>query len=139
MRDGYQGIVHYGVQAALVDVPHRERVDTSAPDIFALLLVQRANAYEGNAGGIDFRMETQKVHQLRWTLAHAAGERHSMDIAAGARLRGVHIGMRVDPEQTNLPVALPVMGGYAGHRARRNRMVAAEHDGGAVFLKRFAH
>ena len=49
-----------------------------------------------------------------------------MHVAAGAGLRSIHVGMRVDPDQADLLLALAETAGDSGDRANRDGVVAAE-------------
>ena len=54
--------------------------------------------------------------------AESGCERHAVDVAAGARLRRVDVGMRIDPEDT----PHPVRSGETRQRPERDRVIAAE-------------
>jgi hypothetical protein len=58
-------------------------------------------------------------------------QRHAVDVAAGARLRRVHVAVGVEPDEADALLLLAVVARDAGDRAHRDRVVAAEHDGQA--------
>ena len=58
--------------------------------------------------------------------ADRAGERHAVNIAAGARFRSVHVGMGVDPYQAELPTRLAKVTRHPGDGSDGDGMVAAE-------------
>ena len=56
------------------------------------------------------------------------GERHAVHVAARRGVGRVHVGVRVDPEQTDLLLLPPVELGHAGDGSRSDRVIAAENQ-----------
>ena len=63
------------------------------------------------------------------TQAEQRGQRHAVDVARGRGFGGVDVGMGVDPEHADLLVLAAVELGHPGDGARRQRMIAAQHQG----------
>src|SRR6185295_2116646 len=51
-----------------------------------------------------------------------------MNISRGRRLRRVHIGVRVKPNQSRLLISFSTIGGKAGDRPNRDRMIPAKNQ-----------
>ena len=62
-----------------------------------------------------------------------------MHVSAGRAVRCVDVGVRVDPDQTNLLVLTPVELGNSGDSARPNGMVAAQNQRNLASLQSLQH
>ena len=105
----------------------------------SLLDVHVADADERRPRAVHHRREAGQVHERGRAEAEHGGERHAVDVAGGARLGGVRVGVGVEPDEAELllpPVEVP---GEAGDRPHRHRVVAAEHDRRRSRLERLAH
>ncbi len=56
-----------------------------------------------------------------------------------ASFRGVDVGMRVDPDQADFLILAAIKLGDASHRARGNRMIAAQHQRNHAGFQRLYH
>ena len=71
--------------------------------------------------------------------AEHGGERHAVDVAGGARLRGVRVGVGVEPDEAELLLAPVEVPREARDRAHGDGVVAPEHDRRRSRLERLAH
>ena len=124
-----QGPFGDGRHAETVDVPHREDVDAGRDHPAALGGVEVADADEDGAGGLDRGGRPADGGELAGLRSQQRGERHAVDVAAGARIRRVHVAVRVDPEQAEASALTPGSGGGGGDGARGQAVIAAEDDG----------
>lgn len=98
-----QRALHDSAHAELVDGTHVEHGD-------ALLVQQRAFAAVDAADPdlTDLRRRqrcaaARRRQQLRWSEPAQTGHRHAVQIAARRELRGVEVGMRIEPEHDEPP------------------------------------
>src|SRR5215472_8194981 len=110
-------LLNDGAHAAFVDIAHGEGMNTRAAHIQALNVINAAKPDDGHRSGLNGRGIAGKTRQLLRTVSDATRQGHSMDVAAWARLRSVHVGMRVDPDQAKLAVPLVEVARHARHRA----------------------
>ena len=113
---------------ALIDIAHGEGMNPGVLHNVALLAIHRADSNQSDIGGIHLRRVTEDPGQLLGTLADAARQRHSMDVAARAALGRIHIGMRVDPDQAQPFAPAMKVPRSAGDRSHRDGMIAAEYQ-----------
>ena len=97
-------------------------------DVLALQQVDVADADQRHVLGIDLGGEAEHAGQFLRSEADAAGERHTVDIAAGTALRRVHVGVRVDPDHAEFLALLAHESRETGHGADGDGMVAADHQ-----------
>ena len=62
-----------------------------------------------------------------------------MHVAAGRGVRGVDVGVGVDPDDADLLLAAAIEVGDAGDRACGQRVVAAQHQRSFAFFQRGQH
>ena len=67
------------------------------------------------------------------------GQRHAVHVARGRGLRGVDVGVGVDPEHADLLLLAAIELRHAGDRPRRQRVVPAQHQRRHAFFKRLHH
>ncbi len=128
LRCQQNGFGHDGAQAALVDLAHGADADAGLLDVAALQFVHRADGHHHHVARVHLRRPTVNMSQLRGTHSDAAGQRHAVNVAAGAGLRRVHVGVGVDPEQAHLLAVLAMKLRGAGDGSDGDGMIAAEHQ-----------
>ena len=104
---------------------------TSTPDfadVFFFKVVDVADADEHAILRPHFGREVVDLAKLNGRKAHERGEWHAVDVAARRRVGRVHVGVSVDPEQSDFLVPAAVELGHPGHRAHSNRVIAAEDE-----------
>ena len=117
-------LAHARLDAALVDLAHREDLRLEPLQQVALSLVERPDAEERELPRLDRRQRPVVV------VEHIAGQverrrqHHPVDVSARRGLRRVQIAVRVDPDDAAGPVRLR----HSDERSQRNRMVTAEHE-----------
>ena len=62
-----------------------------------------------------------------------------MDVPAGAGFGGVHVGVGIQPNQSDPLAARAVVMRYAAHRTNGHGMVAAQHQRHAAAPQRLLH
>src|SRR5581483_4668743 len=70
-----------------------------------------------------------ELRQGPWPEAAETRERHAVQIAARGKLAGVEVGMRIEPEHTQLPARLAAVPCHGADRADAERVIAPEEDG----------
>src|SRR5262249_43914694 len=113
--------------AALVNVAHREDVNTGFLYDFAFLRVEVARSDDDNIAGFGFGLEAAEIYKFIGAIAHDRGERHAVDVARGRRVRRVHVAVRIEPDVTDFLFVFAKMSTDASANSRRDRMIAAEH------------
>ncbi len=121
-----ESFFHDGAHTAFVNVAHSENFDSGFADVFFFKAVHVADADEHTIFRLYFGREVVNVAEFDGRKAHDRGERHAVDVAAGRRIRRVHISVSVDPEKSDFLVLAPVELGHAGYRTSRHRMIAAQ-------------
>ena len=79
------------------------------------------------SGGDLGRVAEDVAERLR-AQAEQRGQRHAVDVAGGRGVRGVDVGVGVDPDQADLLPPAAVKLGHAGDRAGGQGVVAAQHQ-----------
>src|SRR6266849_5926602 len=92
-----ESFFHHGAHAAFVDVAHGEDFDAGFADVFFFKVIDVADADEHAIFRLYFGREVVDVAEFDGRKAHERGERHAVDVAAGGRVGGVHVGVSVDP------------------------------------------
>ena len=80
-------------------------------------------------GGLDRGGRPADGGQLAGLRSEQRGERHAVDVAAGAGIGRVHVAVRVDPEQAEASALPPGGGGGGGGGAGGQAVIAAEDHG----------
>nr|POE93675.1 hypothetical protein CFP56_19687 [Quercus suber] len=137
--DPGEGHVHDAADAVAVDVVHAEGADAVLAQQPLLAAVDVAQADVHELGGGDVVQGRVEPAEGRiggvGREAGEEGERHAVDVAAVARLRRVDVGVRVDPDDSELAAeALADRARGAGDGADRDRVVAAEREHAAAVL-----
>src|SRR6185295_16704663 len=100
--DAIQRFLHNALHADLVDVAHVVDVETAVAHEPLLAGIDRANADLADAIGRDGRRAAAELGQFLRTIAAQARDWHTVDVAGRRQHRGIEIGMRVEPQDTQL-------------------------------------
>ena len=123
--DPVERLAHRVLDPDPVDVAHREDADVRLAQERSLGGVERADADERDARGVERRECEPLVREPLRRLAERGRERHPVHVARRARLRRVEVAVRVDPDHA---ARLARGRRESGKRPDRDRMVAAEHE-----------
>ena len=99
-RSDRDRVVHARSHAAFIDLSHREETNSQFVDQFPFTRIDVACTDVSTKLRIDFRCETANIRKLWCAVAKQRGQRHSVNVAGRSCLRGVHIGVRVEPDQS---------------------------------------
>src|SRR5215472_10036162 len=93
-------------------------VNTSTPArrMFSFVGIHVANTNEHAILRPHLGRKVVNVSQFRRPQAHDRGQRHAVHVAAGRGFGGIHVAVRVDPEQPDFVVLAPVKLSYARYR-----------------------
>ena len=113
-------------------------VNACTPDSRTCGLLHQIDVAQAHNHGIARAPPWDGSRQVRPAPAdpcRAAGQRHAVDVAAGAGIRRVHVGVRVEPDQADLLfAAFAEVARDAGHGSDGDGMVAAQHQRDASAL-----
>ena len=124
-----EGFFHDGAHAALVDVAHGEDSGKAgAVDVVPLGGVDIADADEHRVFRRDFGRIAEDVASGSGPEAQQRCERHAMHVARGRGVRGVDVGVRIDPDDADLLALAPVELGDSGNGSGRKRVISAEQQ-----------
>jgi len=90
-------------------------VRTSTPDfadVFFFKVVDVADADEHAILRPHFGREVVDLAEFEGRKSHERGERHAVDVAARGRVGSIHVGVSVDPEQSDFLVLAAVELGH---------------------------
>src|ERR1700674_3095223 len=108
-----ESFLHHGAHATFVDVAHGEDLDAGFANVFFFEAVHVADADEHAIFRLYFGREVVDVAEFEGRKAHDRRERHAVDVAAGGRVGRVHVGVSVDPEESDLLVLATIELGHA--------------------------
>ncbi len=127
----------------LVDIAHVENFEAGVVHQFLFIRIDRADADLAHRIRADHGRRTGHFGQFARTEAAQAGHRHSVDVARRRDLRGIEVGVRVQPQHPQLATLVAAMARHGADRSDREAVVAAQHDRHATGLEfrrfRFQH
>ena len=97
-KDG-DGFFDKGRDAALVDIVHREVGHLRISHPLGFLTVDAPQPQQDRVILEGLGSDSRNIHEAGGAISQDDGYGHSMDIAAGTGLRGVGVGVGVDPQQ----------------------------------------
>src|SRR6185437_16988483 len=110
-------LLHRLAHAHLIDVAHVEHFDGELVQKAPLALIDTAHADLPYPLRVDARNGATELRQGPWPEAAETRERHAVQIAARGKLAGVEVGMRIEPEHTQLPARLAAVPCHGADRA----------------------
>src|SRR5688572_1518183 len=128
LHDNPKGLVHYGTDTTAIDFLHREYPNTRLLDQFSFLLVHFTNADHNDAILWEFGREAENIHKLCRSIPKYRGHGHAVDIAAWGSLRGVHIRVRIEPQQSEAQIPSAKSFRHTGYRTDGDGVIPAEHQ-----------
>ena len=111
-----------------IDILHRKDVDLRSAHQLFLDVVEVPDADQHRVLGQDRGAVAGESRELVRFGAKDGRERHAVNVARLAGLRRVHVAVRVDPQQSELLIALAQKGCSGGHRSSAQAVIAAERD-----------
>jgi hypothetical protein len=119
-----------------IDVLHGEDRDARFAHQLFLAIVEVADTDENGLVRGHLRGEAAEARELRGLGPEERGQRHTVNVAARAAGRRVHVTVRVHPDQAKRLVLAPHVIGGRRDRAGRQRVVAAQYQWQAALLER---
>ncbi len=121
-------LAHDLLQAPLVDLPHGERPQAPAPDVFPLGRIQVPHAHDrdvfrSHGGGGD----GNGGHRLV-AFAEQVRERHAMHVAGVGRGRSIDVAVGIQPDEAQALLPDREGGGHSRHGTGGQGVIAAQHE-----------
>jgi len=125
--------IHAG-KRQIHDLTHTHFIDTAHVEHFQPLLVHKAllagvdtaDAHLPDRIRADSRCHTAELNQLAGTESAQAGQWHAMQIAARGQVAGVEIGMRIQPQHSQVPARLATMTCHSADGADSEAVITAQ-------------
>ena len=111
---------------ATVDILHGKCVDSRLPYYILLTLIKIAQSYNRTPIGINLGTETAYPDKFSRTFAQDACQRHTVHISAYSGFRGIHIRVRIDPQQAKRSVLMAHGGSRTGNRSSRQTVISSK-------------
>jgi len=128
-------LLHRVSHAHFVDVAHVEHLEARLVYQALFSGVHAADADLAHLTGFDRGGVTAYARQPGRSEAAQQGHRHAVHVAAGREVGGVEIGMRIEPEHTQLLAPGATVAGHGADGAQAQAVVATEHDRQAAVLQ----
>src|SRR5437867_2973939 len=121
-------LLHHSMHADLVDILHRENVDTILDQILSFDLIKIPKSDDRDILRVDLPERSADVQKLSWSKARADCQRHPVNISGWRARGGIEVPMSIDPEKADLFFSLPCMSGQTSDRSYSDRMISADHE-----------
>src|ERR1019366_10266813 len=118
--DKLDGLTNDCGKPAFVDVAHCKGMNSGAAYVETLDIIHAAQTDERHRGGLDLGRRATDTREFAGPHPNAAGEGHSVYIAAGAGRRRVHVGVRVYPDEAQLELSFAKVARHPGNSADRD-------------------
>jgi hypothetical protein len=106
---------------------HREGSDAGLSNAPALHRINIPQPDQDDVPRIDLRSIAEDLRQFPRALADTTGQRHPVHIPARARIRRIHVGMRINPDDADSLLPLFPSLCNSGHGTGRHRMITAQN------------
>src|SRR5688572_6051588 len=114
-------------KSALIQFAHGEHTDADTLDEFTLARINAARADDRHIFRQNLWRESGDVRQLTRALAEKRRKRHPVDVSRRGRLRGVHIGVCVQPDDTDSLIELAIIACDSGDTPDCDGVIAAKY------------